>query len=168
LVAEDAIKWHDAYTHYKRAAEFGQVLEHRKAHARMTWRLQLQEEAVRVHETLTDETKAQFGSKSTEYAEQANNLAIIYKNAGRYAEADPLLREALKITRIALGERDPAYAIRLNNRAELLRATGRYEEAERLFREALEIGRDTMGDRHPDYAINLNNLAALLRETGRY
>ena len=164
LVAEDTIKWHDAYSHYKRAAELGQVLEHRKAHARMTWRLQLHAEAVPVQKTLTDETKAQFGPKSAEYAEQANNLAIIYKNAGRYAEAEPLYGEALEIGRDVLGGRHPEYATWLNNLAGLLQATGRYEEAEPLYREALDVFEAALGAEHPNTQTVRENLEGFLKE----
>jgi tetratricopeptide (TPR) repeat protein len=97
-----------------------------------------------------------------------DSLATLYGTAGRYAEAEPLYREALAIRREALPQGHPDIAQSLNNLAELYRVTGRYGEAEPLYREALDIYREALGDAHPNVATSLNNLAALLESTGRY
>jgi hypothetical protein len=53
-----------------------------------------------------------------------NNLAVLYKDQGRYAEAEPLYRRALTITETALGPTHPTVAIRLDNLAALYHAQG--------------------------------------------
>ena len=50
-IAEDEVRWHDAYTHYKRAADLSDDLDHLHAYARMTWRLAKGDEAVTAFET---------------------------------------------------------------------------------------------------------------------
>jgi tetratricopeptide (TPR) repeat protein len=87
---------------------------------------------------------------------------------GRYAEAEPLYKQALEIRRTALGARHPDYANSLNNLAVLYDEMGRYAEAEPLYKQALEICRTALGERHPSYATSLNNLAELYRAMGRH
>ena len=61
-----------------------------------------------------------------------NNLAELYYNQGRYAEAEPLYRRALAKWEKALGPEHPKVATSLENSAALLRATDRADEAEKL------------------------------------
>ena len=168
LVAEDAIKWHDAYTHFKRAANLHDDLAHLNAYARMTWRLAKGGEAIQVHERLVTLVGNTDGKDSSAYATQLNNLASVVNAQGRFEEAEGLFREALAIDRATIGERHPEYATHLNNLASVVREQGRLEEAEGLFREALEIDRATIGEGHPDYAIHLNNLADVVQAQGRF
>ena len=69
------------------------------------------------------------------------NLAELLREAGHYAEAEPLYREALTIRKAALGRTHISTAESLNNLAVLLHVTGRNNEAEPLLREALEVDR---------------------------
>jgi tetratricopeptide (TPR) repeat protein len=168
LIAEDAVRWQDAYTHYKRAVHLHETTDHLKSYAHMTWRLAKGDEAVAVNEKLVTSTKTEFGDKSPEYATQLNNLASAVRAQGRYVDAEGLFREALKIDADTIGTAHPNYAIDLNNLAGVVEAQGRYAEAEALYREALQIDADTIGTAHPDYAIDLNNLAGVVQEQGRY
>ena len=66
-----------------------------------------------------------------------NNLTSLYMGQGRYGEAEPLLREALRLRRGArAGIPTPG---RLNNLAGLYTRQGRHGEAEPLLREALQL-----------------------------
>jgi tetratricopeptide (TPR) repeat protein len=97
-----------------------------------------------------------------------NQTAYYLHERGQYAEAEPLLKQAMAIRRTALGEQHPAYATSLNNLAGLYDAMGRHAEAEPLYQQAMEIYRTALGERHPDYAGSLHNLAVLYQETGRH
>ena len=44
-----------------------------------------------------------------------NNLALLYRNQGRYAEAEPLYMRSLAIWETALGSGHPEVASSLNN-----------------------------------------------------
>ena len=68
-----------------------------------------------------------------------NDLAVLYKEQGRYAEAEPLYKRALSICEKALGPDHPFVAQSLNNLAELYAIQGRYAEAEPLFKRSLAI-----------------------------
>ena len=71
-----------------------------------------------------------------------NNLALLYDDQGRYAEAEPLYKRALAIDEKALGPDHPDVAQSLNNLAALYDDQGRYAEAEPLYKRALAIRRE--------------------------
>lgn len=70
-----------------------------------------------------------FGPGDVRLATSLNNLALLYKAQGRYAEAEPLYKRSLAIDEKALGPEHPAVATSLENYADLLRKTGRLSEA---------------------------------------
>ncbi len=100
-------------------------------------------------------------------ANSLNDLALLYGEQGRYAEAEPLYKRALAIGEKALGPEHPDVAIDLNNLAALYYAGGRYADAEPLYKRALAIGEKMLGPEHPDVAIRLSNLAVLYHTQGR-
>ncbi len=102
-----------------------------------------------------------------EEATAINNLAQLLKATNRLAEAEPIMRRALKIDEASFGPEHPKVAIRLNNLAQLLKDTNRLEEAEPLMRRALKIDEASFGPEHPKVAIRLNNFALLLQATNR-
>src|SRR2546426_12812392 len=54
----------------------------------------------------------------TDQAGDLNNRAVSFRSQGRYAEAEPLFRQALEITEHAKGAEHPGVAIILNNLGE--------------------------------------------------
>ena len=108
----------------------------------------------------TGDLLAQSGALS----EQA---LVLYKQ-GRYADAEPLLKQALAIQKAALGPDDPDIAPVMNNLAGIYRELGRYADAEALYRQALEIREKLLGRNDSALASSLNNLAAVLSNQGRY
>lgn len=167
-LAEDAVRWQDAYTHYKRAVALHETPDHLMSYARITWRLAKGEEAVAVNQKLLDRAKAEFGDQSREYASRLNGLALVVKAQGRYAGAEGLFREALAIGAATIGTAHPNYVIRLNNLAGVVQAQGRYAEAEELYREALAVTLKEGGTTHPVYANSLNNLGVNLAYQEKY
>ncbi|NET82123.1 MAG: tetratricopeptide repeat protein [Moorea sp. SIO1F2] len=101
-------------------------------------------------------------------AKQLNQQVIELYKQGKYSEAIPLAREALKIRQQVLGEEHLDVATSLNNLGLLYYSMGRYQQAEPLYTEALEMRRRLLGDQHPDVTTSLNNLAGLYYFMGRY
>ena len=61
-----------------------------------------------------------------------NALANVYRDEGRYAEAEPMYRRALSIRESALESQDPSIRETLSDLAKMLRRANRTTEAERL------------------------------------
>jgi tetratricopeptide (TPR) repeat protein len=78
---------------------------------------------------------------------------------GKYADAEPLYRQALAIREEVLGPKHPHTATSYNNLALNLHAQGKARDAEPLFRKALAIYEEVLGPKHPDTAASYNNLA---------
>jgi CHAT domain-containing protein/tetratricopeptide (TPR) repeat protein len=96
------------------------------------------------------------------------SLARVLREAGRLAEAEPLIVRAAAAYERAHGPEHPMVATALNNLAFLYEKQGRYAEAEPAYRRSLAIREAAEGPEHPAVANLLNNLAALHRAQGRY
>ena len=114
------------------------------------------------------ETLIAQSSPELEEAERLTDEAYKLYQQGKYAEAVPLIQQALAIRRRILGDDHPDTAISLNNLALLYSAQGRYGEAESLYKQALAIVRRVLGEDHPNTAISLSSLALLYQSQGRY
>lgn len=95
--------------------------------------------------------------------EAVRTLAAVLEAAGRYREAERLLRWSLQAN-----ERSRASEhLDLQSLAGLLLATGRPREAEAKYRRALALAKQAYGPDHIVIAGIWNNLAGLLNQTGR-
>ena len=72
-------------------------------------------------------------------AKSLNNLGVLYRAQGKYAEAEPLFKQALAIKKKVLGSEHPGVATSLENYAALLRKTGRSAEAAKIEARAKAI-----------------------------
>ena len=133
--------------------------------------------------------KKVLGPDHPTVGQSLNNLALLYQDQGRYAEAEPpqtrlgnsregarqdrydeaepLLKRSLVVSKKAFGPDHPNVAAGLKNLAGVYRDQGRYAEAEPLFKRALAIAEVALGPGHPIVAATLADYAALFRETGR-
>ncbi len=73
------------------------------------------------------------GENDPEYATAITWLAWAYQNQQRYADAEPLLKQALAIRETAFGPNHPLVATSLNNLIALYQNQGREAEIEPLF-----------------------------------
>lgn len=96
-----------------------------------------------------------------------NELAYLYRHAGRYQEAEASLRHACIQAEKTFGPDHPETAVALNNIAVFLQAVNRLDEAELLLRRALRIDESHYGLEHSIVARDLNNVAAILGDSNR-
>jgi type IV pilus assembly protein PilF len=87
-----------------------------------------------------------------DYSEAWNNLGAMYMDQGRFADAVPVLQNALK--NLLYGTQERA----LTNLGLCLVKLGRMREAERRFREAIEVA--------PRFPLARKHLGMLLKERG--
>jgi tetratricopeptide (TPR) repeat protein len=104
--------------------------------------------------------------ESSELIEAYDTYNALYQQ-GRYSEAEPYAKEALKLVTEEFGPNDPNTAALLDNLALLYQTQGHYAEAEPLYQRSLAIWESALGPEHPDLAGSLENYAALLRQTAR-
>ena len=99
-----------------------------------------------------------------------NRLALLLQKAEeaqRFAEAEPLLREVLRIRRRTQGDQHSATVTAMYNLAWQLWKQGDLDEAEPLFDQALELYRQVKGEEHPQTLHALHNYAGLLGDLER-
>ncbi len=85
------------------------------------------------------EKTERFGPQDPRLANGLNNLALLYHDQGKYAEAEPLYKRSLAILEKALGPEHPNVATGLGNYIALLRKTNREAEAARMESRARAI-----------------------------
>ena len=84
--------------------------------------------------------------QSSELMEAYNSYNTLYQQ-GRYSEAEPYAKEALRLGTEEFGPNDPTTATLLNDLAVLYEAQGYYVEAEPLYQRSLAIRKVALGDR---------------------
>lgn len=125
-------------------------------------------EAIPLAQEVLDIRKSIFGQQHLFYANDLNNLAMLYGKTDQPLRAEPLYRQALEIKERVLGKEDPSYAVTLANQAGLYHSLNQYGRAEPLLREVVDLRRRSLGKGNAAYATSLNNLAMLYYETGDY
>ena len=108
------------------------------------------------------------GAPSKNLAGAMNNLAQLYGDVGRDAEAEPLYMRALAIIEKTVGVDSVEIAPELNNLAALYQRQLRYAEAEPLFKRALALSEKQLPANHPDIGRALNNLATCYEKQDRH
>ena len=98
----------------------------------------------------------------------SSNLALVYKDLGRYEDAAKLLEAALQSAQTNFGEQHPTVAISRSNLALVYQDLGRYEDAAKLLEAALQSAQTNFGEQHPNVARSRSNLAVVYQDLGRY
>jgi tetratricopeptide (TPR) repeat protein len=101
-------------------------------------------------------------------ADTDSRLVNVLYQSGKYAAAEPVAREALKLRREALGTSHADVATALDDLGAILMAAGNSAAAEPLMREALTIRRKLLAPDDPDLAVGLNNLAYVIWKKGDF
>jgi tetratricopeptide (TPR) repeat protein len=89
--------------------------------------------------TFPFEHQLQYLGLSLENATVLHNLAELYKEQGKYSEAEPFFKRALIKRKKDYGPKDPLVAQSLDGLAEVYRAQERYAEAEDLYKQISAI-----------------------------
>jgi eukaryotic-like serine/threonine-protein kinase len=99
-------------------------------------------------------------------AESRARLVNVLYAAGKFADAETIAREALKLRREALGPTHADVASSLDDLGAVLMARGDADRAEQLMREALAINRTVLPPDDPKMTVGLNNLAYVIWRKG--
>jgi len=107
-----------------------------------------------------------LGPADIEVAAALNNLGVLYKDQGRYDEAESVYQRARAIL-VAREEESLELATLYHNLGGLEHARGRCARGEPLARRGLEIRERALGPEHPDVAADAAALAAILDGAGK-
>jgi Flp pilus assembly protein TadD len=77
-------------------------------------------------------SKAKLGADHPSTLSSMNNLALTYRNQGRWEEAETLQVQVMETSKTKLGANHPDTLTSMNNLALTYRNQGRWEEAETL------------------------------------
>lgn len=107
--------------------------------------------------------REQVAELAPDWLNARNRLGVLQYQLARFQEAEPNMREAVKL---ASSPEQEAGA--LNDLSNLLMDTNRFLPAELLLRRALAIDERAYGTQNVNVAIRLNNFMVVLRSTGRW
>ena len=96
-----------------------------------------------------------------------DNLGVILRLRGNYAESEENIRQAMEIYTSELSPPHKEIANIYNNYGQILRSLGRTEEAVEYSRKAVRQALEVHGENHPETADNMNNLAVHLDNDGQ-
>ncbi|MGI9061137.1 MAG: tetratricopeptide repeat protein [Ktedonobacteraceae bacterium] len=120
------------------------------------------------HAQIGAEYIAEYQLAFPEAARLLNQAANYLCTHAQYAQAEPLLQQALAIREQVLEPTHPATASTLNDLGMLYLTQGKYQQSVPLLQRALEIREQALGLEHPATAASLNNLALLYYAQGTY
>ena len=123
--------------------------------------------AVAIGEPLTAELERLLGSGHPDTIRAQNDLALAYREAGRVAEAVPLLERALAAEEQLLGAGHASTLASRNNLGSAYRATGRPAEAVVLFEQNAAACEALLGADHPRTLASRHSLELARQESAQ-
>ncbi len=126
------------------------------------------EEAIALYKRAIAIQKEVFRGDNDDLAMTLGNLAIVYRHAGNYAEAERLQLEALGMRERVLGSGHRDVALGLNNLGVVYSDQNRWDEAESAQLRSLAIWEQVSGPDNPAVAIPLNSLGYVYLHQGRF
>ena len=115
------------------------------------------------------EIRTKIGKDTLDYAESANDLALLCRDSDQYPEGRKLAEEAVAIRRRLLDAQDPRIAESLNTLGSVLTFLGEYDQAIARFEEALAIHEaQTPPEFSEEFGTLCVNLAGVYQRVGKY
>jgi tetratricopeptide (TPR) repeat protein len=108
-----------------------------------------------------------LGNEHPSTLRTSNLLGVIYRNEGKYEEAETVLSSTLEARRRVMGMDHPDTLNNLSSLALVYQAEAKYAQAEPLLVQVIESRRRVLGEQHPLFAASMNNLADLNRRQGK-
>jgi CHAT domain-containing protein/Tfp pilus assembly protein PilF len=113
--------------------------------------------------------KTKIGEDTLDYAESANDLALLCRDSDQYPEGRKLAEQAVAIRSKLLGRRDPRVAESLNTLGGVLVFLGEYDQAIARMEEALAIHESqSPPEFSEEFGTLCINLAGTYQRVGRY
>jgi len=123
--------------------------------------------AIAIGEPLTADLERLLGPDDPDTMRSLNDLARAYREAGRVADAVPLVERTLAARERQFGADHPSTLASRNNLASAYRATGRPAEAIPLFEKNVAACERLLGADHPRTLASQHNLELARRESAQ-
>ena len=123
--------------------------------------------AIAIGEPLTADLERLLGPDDPDTMRSLNDLARAYREAGRVADAIPLVERTLAAGERQFGADHPSTLASRNNLASAYRATGRPAEAIPLFEKNVAACERLLGADHPRTLASRHNLELARRESAQ-
>ena len=120
---------------------------------------------------LPEAWRSQVAGQVAESAERLaaeSNLADSLVSVGRYAEAEPKLRELHRMDVRLLGPEHPDTLKTSSNLAVSLSGQGKFADAEAINRQVFDVQTRLLGPEHPETLVTAGNLAFSLSDQGKH
>ncbi|KAF2181607.1 kinesin light chain 1 [Zopfia rhizophila CBS 207.26] len=124
--------------------------------------------AVWALQQLLERQEKVLGKEHPDTLTSMNNVALVLRDQGKYAEAEKMHREELALSEKAVGKEHPDTLTSMSNVARALSGQGKYAEAEKMHRETLALREKVLGTEHPRTLTSMNNVALALSDQGKY
>lgn len=118
----------------------------------LAWALYLLEDyaaAEQLNLELLSAQRQTLGPESVEELNTLNNLALVYRQTGRYEQAEQMHQKELTIARRVMGSDHPEVLISMLNLSRVLNQLERLTEAHALLYEAYETAASVLPETHP-------------------
>jgi len=112
--------------------------------------------------------RREYGNDNIDVATSLADLADLYIDQARFADAEAMLQQALAVMGRQLGSDHLSLASSLHKLASVYRREGKYEVAAPLYYRALDLRIVALGAEHPEVAHSYNSLAILHWNQGDY
>ncbi|KAG8748554.1 hypothetical protein FRC10_003688 [Ceratobasidium sp. 414] len=120
------------------------------------------------HYTLTSMANLAVGVSVAPDRQILTRMQDIYRNQGRWEEAEELGRKVVEVSKRVLGNEHSNTTTRIGNLACTLWKRGKWQEAEALDREVIEIKTRIKGKEHIETLTGMANLATALWSQGQW
>ncbi|WP_417915616.1 tetratricopeptide repeat protein [Candidatus Electronema sp. JM] len=166
-LAEDRLDYARALRQYRKAVAVEDNPDYLLAAGKMSRKMAEYKQAQEWLERLLELREAE-GKNDAALGTALHELALLHKDLGQYAAAEPLYLRAVEVKEKALGKEHPDVAEVLNDLGVLCSEQERLAEAESLYLRAVNIREKHFSRDHLDTAESLGNLAVLYRKQEKY
>src|SRR3984957_18187823 len=118
--------------------------------------------------TLLPHVDAVLQGSTATVPDVSRRLQVVYKDGGRWKEAEKLQMMVMETEKQVLGEEHPDTLTSMSNLASTYGNQGRWKEAEVLEVLVMETRKKVLGEEHPDTLTSISNLASTYWDQGRW
>ncbi len=167
-IAEQDVRWHDAFKHYTRASQLDPCFKNLVCAQGLAIDLRSYDSVLSFGKDAKKAAIKEYGEDSKEYATILNNIGVAYNGLKDYESAERLHTEALEIRENIFGKKHPDVGMSLHNLGGVYQEQDQHTKATHFFKKSLNISKKSLGLKHHGTATTLNNLGGAYTALGEF